>query len=155
MAPCRPHHPLRAEPPALRGPCSHRSGSFPSDGLKRVLSHAGSFSARASPWEPEDLKVDVFGTGGMSHQLASGRAGLINPDFDRMFLDASDHDPEKLAVLTHEEYVREAGSESVELITWLVMRGALGPRIRRAYEAYHVPASNAAAGMVLFENPSR
>ena len=87
--------------------------------------------------------------------LWSGRAGLINPDFDRMFLDASDHDPEKLAVLTREEYVREAGSEGIELITWLVMRGALGPRIRRVYEAYHVPASNAAAGMVLYEILSR
>jgi protocatechuate 4,5-dioxygenase beta chain len=104
---------------------------------------------------PEDLKVAVFGTGGMSHQLAGARAGLINQDFDRMFLNAIEHDPEKLAALTREEYIREAGSEGIELIMWLIMRGALGPRIRRVYEAYHVPASNTAAGMVLLENLSR
>ncbi|WP_417198452.1 hypothetical protein [Streptomyces stelliscabiei] len=101
---------------------------------------------------PEDLKVAVFGTGGMSHQLAGARAGLINQDFDRMYLDAIEHDPEKLAALTREDYIREAGSEGIELIMWLIMRGALGPRIRRVHDAYHVPASNTAAGMVLFEN---
>ena len=90
----------------------------------------------------------------MSHQLAGARAGLINQDFDRMFLDAIEHDPEKLAALTREEYIREAGSEGIELIMWLIMRGATGPRIRRVHETYHVPASNTAAGMVLFENLS-
>ncbi|MFF9809808.1 hypothetical protein ACF1G5_32625 [Streptomyces coeruleorubidus] len=88
------------------------------------------------------------------HQLAGARAGLINQDFDRMFLDAIEHDPEKLAALTREDYIREAGSEGIELIMWLIMRGALGPRIRRVHETYHVPASNTAAGMALFENLS-
>ena len=70
----------------------------------------------------------------MSHQLAGARAGLINQDFDRMFLDAIEHDPEKLASLTREDYILEAGSEGIELIMWLIMRGALGPRIRRVHE---------------------
>lgn len=91
----------------------------------------------------------------MPHQLVGARAGLISQDFDRMILDAIEHDPEKVAVLTRDEYIREAGSEGIELIMWLIMRGALGPRIRRAYETYHVPASNTAAGMVLVENLSR
>lgn len=103
---------------------------------------------------PEGLKVAVFGTGGMSHQLAGARAGLINQDFDAMFLDAIEHDPEKLASLTREEYIREVGSEGIELIMWLVTRGALGPRIRRVFDTYHVPASNTASGMALFENLS-
>jgi protocatechuate 4,5-dioxygenase beta chain len=103
---------------------------------------------------PEDLEVAVFGTGGMSHQLAGARAGLVNQDFDRMFLDAIGDDPEKLARMTREEYIRDAGSEGIELIMWLVMRGAMGPRVRRVHETYHVPASNTAAGLVLFENLS-
>lgn len=101
---------------------------------------------------PEDIKVAVFGTGGMSHQLAGARAGLINSEFDRWFLDAIENDPEALTALTREDYIREAGSEGIELIMWLVMRGALGPNIRRVHETYHVAASNTAAALALFEN---
>ncbi|GAA5167432.1 class III extradiol dioxygenase subunit beta [Amycolatopsis dongchuanensis] len=103
---------------------------------------------------PEDLKVAVFGTGGMSHQLAGARAGLINPEFDRMFLEAIETDPERLAALTREDYIREAGTEGIELIMWLVMRGALSGNIRRIAETYHVPASNTAAALALFEELS-
>lgn len=96
--------------------------------------------------------VGILGTGGMSHQLAGTRAGLINPTFDHMFLDAIENDPEKLAALTREDYIREAGSEGIELIMWLVMRGALNAEIRKVHSAYHVPASNTAAGIALFDN---
>lgn len=101
---------------------------------------------------PQDVKVAVFGTGGMSHQLAGARAGLINTEFDRMFLKAIESEPERLAALTREDYIREAGTEGIELIMWLVMRGALSGTIARIHEAYHVPASNTAAGLALFED---
>ena len=101
---------------------------------------------------PQDLKVAVFGTGGMSHQLAGARAGLINTDFDRMFLDAIETDPESLTALTREDYIRDAGSEGIELIMWLVMRGALNPKVTRVHETYHVPVSNTAAALALFDN---
>ncbi len=52
--------------------------------------------------------------------------------------------------MSHEEYIREAGSEGMELIMWLTMRGALGPKIRELYRFYHVPASNTAVGNVVF-----
>jgi protocatechuate 4,5-dioxygenase beta chain len=96
--------------------------------------------------------VGVLGTGGMSHQLTGTRAGFVNPGFDRMFLDAIEHDPARLAGLSREDYVRLAGSEGIELIMWLVMRGALNERVRRVHSAYHVPASNTAAGLALFDN---
>jgi protocatechuate 4,5-dioxygenase, beta chain len=99
---------------------------------------------------PEDLEVAVFGTGGMSHQLSGARAGLINTEFDRMFLDSIESEPEKLAALTREDYIREAGTEGIELIMWLVMRGAMSRRITRIHETYHVPASNTAAALALF-----
>lgn len=103
---------------------------------------------------PENIKIAVFGTGGMSHQLAGARAGLINEDFDRMFLEKIETEPAALAALSREDYIREAGSEGIELIMWLVMRGAMGPSIRRLHETYHVPASNTAAALALFE-PAR
>jgi protocatechuate 4,5-dioxygenase, beta chain len=101
---------------------------------------------------PDNSKIAVFGTGGMSHQLAGARAGLINPEFDRMFLDAIEHDPERLAKLSREELIEQAGTEGIELIMWLVMRGALSGNLVRIHETYHVPASNTAAGLALFED---
>ena len=103
----------------------------------------------------QDLKVMVWGTGGMSHQLQGPRAGLINREFDTRFLDDLTADPERLARIPHLEYVREAGSEGIELVMWLIMRGALAADAREVYRFYHVPASNTAVGHIILENPRR
>jgi protocatechuate 4,5-dioxygenase, beta chain len=99
-----------------------------------------------------DLRVVVFGTGGMSHQLQGPRAGLINKEFDRRFLDRLAADPEALTRIDHVEYLREAGSEGIELVMWLIMRGALDPDAKEVYRFYHVPASNTAVGHMILEN---
>ena len=101
----------------------------------------------------QDLKVMIFGTGGMSHQLQGPRAGLINSEFDRRFLDKLTADPDGLARLPHIDYVREAGSEGIELVMWLIMRGALEEEVLERYRFYHVPASNTAVGHIILENP--
>ncbi len=101
----------------------------------------------------QDLKVMIFGTGGMSHQLQGPRAGLINSEFDRRFLDKLTADPDGLARLPHIEYVREAGSEGIELVMWLIMRGSLEEKVHERYRFYHVPASNTAVGHIILENP--
>ncbi len=100
-----------------------------------------------------DLKVMVWGTGGMSHQLQGPRAGLINREFDTAFLDGLTRDPQALAMMPHIDYVREAGSEGIELVMWLIMRGALADDAREIYRFYHVPASNTAVGHIILENP--
>jgi protocatechuate 4,5-dioxygenase beta chain len=100
----------------------------------------------------QDLKVMVWGTGGMSHQLQGPRAGLINSEFDRRFLDLVSHEPEQAARIPHIEYLRNAGSEGIEMIMWLIMRGALDRDAREIYRFYHVPASNTAMGHMIFEN---
>jgi len=99
-----------------------------------------------------DLKVQVWGTGGMSHQLQGTRAGLINKEFDQRFLDQIIADPETLAKVPHIDYVREAGSEGIELVMWLIMRGALDAKVREVRRFYHVPASNTALGHLILEN---
>jgi protocatechuate 4,5-dioxygenase, beta chain len=106
---------------------------------------------RAIEAYPEDLNVHVWGTGGMSHQLQGARAGLINPEFDHMFMDQLIEDPDKLAKVQHLEYLREAGSEGIELVMWLIMRGALGSRVKELRRFYHVPASNTAVGHLVLE----
>lgn len=112
----------------------------------------GKALGRAIASFPGPAKVAVFGTGGMSHQLTGERAGLINSKFDHYFLDAIESDPEALTALSGESYIREAGSEGLELIMWLVMRGALNDKVRRLHRTYHVPASNTAAALALFDN---
>ena len=102
----------------------------------------------------EDLKVQIWGTGGMSHQLQGKRAGLINSEFDRRFLDRMVDDPEALTRISHLEYVRDAGSEGIELVMWLIMRGALNTKVDEIYRFYHVPASNTALGHMILENRS-
>jgi protocatechuate 4,5-dioxygenase beta chain len=101
----------------------------------------------------EPLNVQIWGTGGMSHQLQGPRAGLINREFDTMFLDRLIADPEALAQMPHIDYVREAGSEGIELVMWLIARGAMAdapPRV--VHRFYHVPASNTAVGHLILEN---
>lgn len=101
---------------------------------------------------PEDLRVVIFGTGGMSHQIHGERAGLINRAWDTAFLDDLTANPQRLAAMPHVDYMREAGAEGIEMIMWLVMRGALGDSVREVYRHYHVPASNTAAGLIILEN---
>ena len=98
---------------------------------------------------PEDLKVQVWGTGGMSHQLQGPRAGLINPEFDNAFLDRLIDGTDELRNITRLDYLREAGSEGIELIMWLIMRAALGEAVEPLHRFYHVPASNTAVGHVV------
>lgn len=99
----------------------------------------------------EDLKVVVFGTGGMSHQLHGERAGLINREWDNRFLDDLTGDLDRLVNLPHVEYMREAGAEGIELVMWLIMRGALGDNVREVSRFYHVPGSNTAIGNIILE----
>ena len=99
-----------------------------------------------------DLRVVIFGTGGMSHQLQGPRAGLINKEFDTRFLENLTRDPESLVRISHFEYLRDTGSEGIEMVMWLIMRGALDDAVEEVYRFYHVPASNTALGHIILEN---
>ena len=104
------------------------------------------------------LNVQIWGTGGMSHQLQGPRAGLINKEWDYAFLDRLIAEPARLAEVPHIEYVREAGSEGIELVMWFIARGAMadvagGAKLKVLHRFYHVPASNTAVGHLILENP--
>jgi protocatechuate 4,5-dioxygenase, beta chain len=102
-------------------------------------------------WD-EDLKIVIFGTGGMSHQIQGPRAGLINTSFDTAFLDDLSRDPERLARIPPIDYLRDAGAEAIELVMWLIMRGALGDSVKEVYRFYHVPASSTGVGNIILES---
>ena len=114
--------------------------------------HLGQAIRRAVERFDQPLNVQVWGTGGMSHQLQGARAGLINREWDNKFLDRLIADPAGLSVMPHIDYVREGGSEGIELVMWLIGRGAMGPgKVRVAHRFYHVPASNTAVGNLILE----
>lgn len=106
----------------------------------------------------EDLNIHIWGTGGMSHQLQGPRAGLINAEWDNAFLDKLIADPQAAAAIPHIDYVREAGSEGIELVMWLIARGAMDDVAGRTdgvnlkHRFFHVPASNTAVGHLILEN---
>ena len=105
----------------------------------------------------QPLNVQIWGTGGMSHQLQGPRAGLINKEFDARFMDLLIKDPEAAAAIPHIDYVRDAGSEGIELVMWLIARGAMadvngGAKAELMHRFYHVPASNTAVGHAILKN---
>ena len=97
----------------------------------------------------------IFGTGGLSHQISGPRAGLINSKWDKNFLDNLSEDPQKLVKIPHIDYMREAGAEGIEMVMWLIMRGALDDKVDEVYRFYTVPASNTAVGHIILANRAK
>jgi protocatechuate 4,5-dioxygenase, beta chain len=129
---------------------------YPVPSGRRCLNLGRAIRAAVESYD-DDLDVQIWGTGGMSHQLQGPRAGLINSEFDQAFLDELIASPSELADKPHVEYVREAGSEGIELVMWLIARGAMAdldggspPTVRHRF--YHVPASNTAVGHLILES---
>jgi protocatechuate 4,5-dioxygenase beta chain len=112
----------------------------------------GQAVGRAIESYPEDIGVVVLATGGLSHQLDGQRAGFINKEFDLMCLDKIVDDPLALAKYSIHDLVRLAGTQGVELIMWLAMRGALTGNVAAVHRHYHIPVSNTAAGLLVLEN---
>jgi protocatechuate 4,5-dioxygenase, beta chain len=86
---------------------------------------------------PEDLGVVVVGTGGLSHQLTGPRFGRVTPEWDQKFMRLLAEEPETLCDYKHEDFIKLGGTESVEVVNWLAMRGALPPHADPVVEAYY------------------
>jgi protocatechuate 4,5-dioxygenase beta chain len=140
-----PEWPVKAIPLAVN------TVQHPIPSAKRCLA-LGKALRHAIESYPEDLKVVIFGTGGMSHQLQGERAGMINVDYDLKCMDSVINDPDWLASQSTTEIIEQAGTEGVEVIHWLVMRGAMNPRVDVLHKHYHVPISNTGAGVLVLEN---
>ena len=101
---------------------------------------------------PEDINIAILGTGGLSHQLQGQRAGLINQDYDKKWLDGFVNTPLITKDISHTELIREAGSEGIEAIMWLVMRGAMDEEVKETYRFMHTPVSNTNYSLIILEN---
>ena len=107
----------------------------------RRLFRLGAAVRRAIESWPQDRRVLVMGTGGLSHQLHGERYGFVNPEWDNRFMDLIESEPETLAALPHQGWMERGGTEGVEMIIWLAMRGALGGSVQRVHRNYAVPTS--------------
>ena len=100
---------------------------------------------------PEDIKVAIVSTGGLSHQVHGERCGFNNTDWDMEFFDLLEKDPEKLTEITAAQYAERGGWEGGEVIMWLIMRGALSPKVKKLHQSYYLP-SMTAIGTAIYEN---
>lgn len=140
-----PQYPVKAIPFAVN------TVQHPLPSARRCLA-LGRALRKAIESYPDDMKVVVLGTGGMSHQLQGERAGLIDVDFDMQCMDSVINDPDWLAGMTNTEIIEKAGTEGVEIIMWLIMRGALHSNVNVVHKHYHAPISNTGAGVLVLQN---
>jgi protocatechuate 4,5-dioxygenase, beta chain len=101
---------------------------------------------------PEDTKVVILGTGGLSHQLDGERAGFINKKFDLECMEKIITDPDYYKDMSIHELVKLAGAQGAEFILWLIMRTAMGDNVKKIHSNYHIPISNTGAGLLCLEN---
>ncbi|WP_315718220.1 MULTISPECIES: gallate dioxygenase [unclassified Bradyrhizobium] len=97
---------------------------------------------------PEDLKVAIFATGGLSHQVHGERAGFLNEDWDNEFLDLLEKDPERLTAMRIADYAIKGGMEGAEVIMWLIMRGALSENVKLVHRQTYAPSVTNIATLV-------
>jgi len=126
---------------------------FPLPTAERCWKLGQAIGRAVASW-PSDAKVLVMGTGGLSHQLEGERAGFINKDFDLKFLDSLTKDPLWATRHSINELVKQVGTQGIELLNWLVARGALdasGKPVHERHRTYHIPISNTAGAVLLLE----
>lgn len=116
----------------------------------RCLKFGAALGRAIVSW-PNDMRVLVLGTGGLSHQLEGPSAGFVNPQFDRMCMAKIVDEPEALGAYSIRELVELAGSQGAELVNWLVARAALGAHATKVHSNYYIPISNTASGMMVLE----
>lgn len=108
---------------------------------------------RAVESYPKDLRVVILGTGGMSHQLTGKHFGQMNQKWDQDFLDRIENNPESLTELTHQTFMERFGAEGIELIMWLVMRGAMSDKAARIHRNYYAPMTTG-MGLITLQEPA-
>ncbi len=121
---------------------------FPIPSARRCF-RFGQALRRAIESYPQDLKVAVVATGGLSHQVHGERAGFNNPEWDERFLELIESDPETLADMTHARYAELGGWEGAEVIMWLIMRGALPEGVKCLHKSYYLPSMTGIANLIL------
>lgn len=142
--------PNQQPPPVKIVPVSINTVQHPIPSAKRCLA-LGKSIGRALANYPQDEKILILSTGGLSHQLEGERAGHINPEFDKECLNSIINNPEDLTKYSSNELVELSGSQGVEILNWIVGRGIIDGKTREIHRNYHIPISNTAAATQILE----
>jgi len=126
---------------------------FPVPSARRCYK-LGAALRRAIESFPQDLKVAIVATGGLSHQVHGERAGFNNPEWDAQFLELFENDPERIASMTLAELAALGGMEGAEVIMWLIMRGALSANVNKIHQSYYLPSMTGIATAIYENNAS-
>ncbi|WP_174873667.1 class III extradiol dioxygenase family protein [Vogesella oryzae] len=143
--------PQHETPPVRTIPVCINTVQYPLPSATRCYK-LGQAIGRAIAKLPDDLKVVIIGTGGLSHQLDGERAGFINKEFDLRFMDSLAANPQWATQYSNEQLVEYTGTQGVEMLMWVATRAALTGEVRELHRNYHIPISNTAAGLMLFDN---
>ncbi len=100
---------------------------------------------------PENIKVAIAGTGGLSHQVHGERCGFNNTPWDMEFMEHLEKDPESLTNITIAEYAKRGGMEGAEVVMWLIMRGALSEKVTCTHQSYYLPSMTPIASLIFEE----
>lgn len=100
---------------------------------------------------PEDIKVAIVGTGGLSHQVHGERCGFNNTPWDLEFMERLERDPEGLLDYTHAQLAELGGMEGAEIVMWMMMRGALASRVKCTHKTYFLPSMTPIVSVILEE----
>ncbi|KPL68545.1 protocatechuate 3,4-dioxygenase [Erythrobacter sp. SG61-1L] len=103
---------------------------------------------RAIQSYPKDIKVAIAGTGGLSHQVHGERCGFNNVEWDMEFMDRLHKDPESLIDIPVGELVKLGGMEGAEIVMWMLMRGALAPKVNKLHQSFFLPSMTSIASMI-------
>ena len=126
---------------------------FPGPTARRCFK-LGQALRRAIDSYPEEIKIAVVGTGGLSHQVHGERSGFNNTPWDMEFLDLLEKDPEQLTKLTVAQFAERGGMEGAEVIMWLIMRGAMAPKVKKLHQAYYLPSMTAISAVIYEDDPA-
>jgi protocatechuate 4,5-dioxygenase beta chain len=143
-------YPNRHPCPVRTVPVCVNTVQFPLPSAARCFKFGQAIGRAIESWD-SDAKVVIVGTGGLSHQLDGKRAGFINQDFDRLFMDKLVADPLWVTRYSIADLVELTGTQGIELLNWLTARGALQGEVTQRHANYHVPISNTASGLMLME----
>lgn len=106
---------------------------------------------RAIQSYPEDIKVAIVGTGGLSHQVHGERCGFNNTPWDMEFMDRLEKDPEGLLDITIAQLAELGGMEGAEIVMWLMLRGALATEVTGTHKTYFLPSMTPIVSMIFEE----
>jgi len=124
--------------------------TVPSPSPKRFWKFGRSLR-RAIQSYPQDIKVAIVGTGGLSHQVHGERNGFNNTEWDMEFMDRLEKDPESLLDIPVAKLAELGGWEGAEVVMWMMMRGALATEVEVTHKTYFLPSMTPIASMIFEE----